>query len=60
MSGEAPMTLCERIDKIDRMLFDASVLVLNATTNTKRLAADHKITDARIELEKLRSRVEFR
>ncbi|SKU53953.1 Uncharacterised protein [Mycobacteroides abscessus subsp. bolletii] len=48
----------DRIDKIDQMLFDASVLVLSAKTFAQRRAADHKITDARVELDKLRSRFE--
>lgn len=48
----------DHIDKIDQMLFDASVLVLSAKTVAQRRAADHKITAARVELEKLRSRFE--
>lgn len=52
------MTPKERIDHIDKLLFDASVLVLSATTAEKRTAADKKITDARIELDKLLSRYE--
>lgn len=50
--------LTDRIDKIDRMLFDAGVLVLGAKTNAARAAADSMITDIRIELDKLRSRPE--
>jgi hypothetical protein len=52
------MTMTERIDEIDRMLFDAGVLVLSAKTNAARTAADHKITEARVQLDKLRSRFE--
>lgn len=52
------MTLTERIDHIDKMLFDAGILVLNATTKQLRKEADRKIIDARIELRKLRSGVE--
>lgn len=40
------MTLCERIDKIDKLLFDAGVLVLAAKTNAARTLADHKIIEA--------------
>lgn len=50
------MMLTERIDEIDRTLFDAGVLVLSATTNAARKAADQKITEARVQLDKLRSR----
>ncbi len=52
------MTLVERIDEIDKMLFDAGILVLNATTKQLRKEADTKIIDARVQLDKLRSRVE--
>ncbi|WP_157931641.1 hypothetical protein [Mycobacteroides abscessus] len=48
----------DRIDKIDRMLFDAGVLVISAKTGAQRRAADNKIMDARAELDKLRSRFE--
>lgn len=51
------MTLVERIDEIDKMLFDAGVLVLSAKTNQGRMAADHKITEARVKLDILRSRL---
>lgn len=54
----APMTPAQRIDQIDRMLFDAQNMVLAANTKAARAAADSKITDARIALDKLRSRVE--
>lgn len=45
----------ERIEEVDRMLFDAGVLVLEAKTNAARAAADRKITDARVKLERLRA-----
>lgn len=48
--------LCQRIDEIDRMLFDASVMALSK--DVARADVDRKITDARIALDKLRSRVE--
>ncbi|SHQ62414.1 Uncharacterised protein [Mycobacteroides abscessus subsp. bolletii] len=48
----------DRIDKIDRMLFDASVLVFSAKTDAQRRAAVNEIMDARVELDKLRSRFE--
>jgi hypothetical protein len=50
--------MTERIDKIDRMLFDAGIAVLDATTKQARKDADRKIIDARVELDKLRSRFE--
>jgi len=52
------MTNTELIDRVDKMLFDATVLALDATTQQKRLDTDRKITEARIELDKLRSRYE--
>ena len=52
------MTLIERIDQIDKLLFDAGVLVLSAKTNAARSGADHKIIEARVQLDKLRSRLE--
>ena len=48
------MTLAERIDEIDKMLFEAGVLVLSG----RKQDADRKITDARVQLDKLRARVE--
>lgn len=47
----------ERIDEIDQALFDAGVLVLSAKTSAQRTAADHKITEARVKLQMLRSRM---
>lgn len=52
------LTVAQRIDEIDRMLFDAQNMVLAANTKAARNAADSKITDARIALDKLRSRFE--
>lgn len=49
-------TIPERFDVIDQMLFDAGVLVLHADTKQKRLAADALIINARIEIDKLKSR----
>ncbi|WP_016895823.1 hypothetical protein [Mycobacteroides abscessus] len=46
----------DRIDKIDQMLFDAGVMVLSAKTGVQRKEADRKTMDARVELNKLRSR----
>lgn len=48
----------DQIDEIDQMLFDARVLVFLAKTGPQRRDADNKITAARVELEKLRSRFE--
>lgn len=48
----------DRIDKIDQMLFDVSVLVLSAKTVAQRRAADDAIQDARVELMRLQSRFE--
>lgn len=47
----------ERIDEIDQALFDAGVLVLSAKTSAQRTAADRKITEARVKLQMLRSRM---
>jgi len=44
----------DRFDEIDKMLFEASNLILRAHIQ----AADRKIADARIRLDKLRSRHE--
>ena len=44
------------IDKIDELLFQAGVMVLASHSVATRRAADRKIMDARVELEKLRSR----
>lgn len=44
----------QRIEEIDRMLFDATVLALSARNQKGRRAADEKIMDARIKLEHLR------
>lgn len=51
------MTLVERIDEIDKMLFDASVMVFGPKTNANRDAVHRTITDARVELVKLQSQV---
>ncbi|WP_220096601.1 hypothetical protein [Mycobacteroides abscessus] len=48
----------DRIDKIDRMLFYAGVLVLSAKTVAQRRAVDDAIQDARVELMRLRLRFE--
>ncbi len=53
-----PRTFAERIDEIDRMLFEAQVRVLASPKKSDRAAADAKITEARIALDKMRSRVE--
>lgn len=50
-------TLRERIEEIDKVLFDAGCLVLRATTSKDRTLADDKITEARVRLEMLRSRL---
>jgi len=47
----------ERIEEIDRMLFDAGVLTLGATTKQLRKEADSKIMDARVKLEQLRKQL---
>jgi hypothetical protein len=52
------MTLPERIDEIDRMLFDAGVAILHATDKKTREYADRLVTDARVQLNKLRSRLD--
>lgn len=44
-----------RLDEIDQMLFDAGILVLNATTKQLRKEADSKIMDARVKLSQLRA-----
>lgn len=46
--------LAEQFEEIDRMLFDAGVLVLSARSLAERRTADQKITDARVKLEQLR------
>lgn len=57
--GIGPLSeVTDRIDLIDQMLFDAGVMVLSAKTGAQRKAADRKIMDARVELDKLRSRFE--
>lgn len=40
------------------MLFDAGMMVLGAKTVAQRKAADAKIIEVRVQLDKLRSRVE--
>lgn len=45
-----------RIDTIDQLLFEAGVLALSARTVAGRRETDERIMQARIELEKLRSR----
>lgn len=51
------MTVWDCIEEIDKMLFDAGVLVLSAKTNASRQAADRKIMEARVRLESLRPRL---
>jgi hypothetical protein len=50
-------TLRERAEAVDTLLFEAGVLILDARTVAGRHAADRKITDARVALEQLRSRL---
>ena len=45
------------IEEIDRMLFDAGLLTLGATTKQLRKEADSKVMDARVKLEQLRKRL---
>lgn len=52
------MSILDRIEEIDKILFDAGVLILGAKTVKARKDADHKVMDARIKLENLRSRFE--
>ncbi len=47
----------EQIEEIDRMLFDAGVAVLHTKCMKDREYVDRLITDARVKLQILRTRV---
>lgn len=57
MTRSLTPALRDSIEEIDKLLFDAEILVLGANTRTRREEADRKIVDARVKLQHLRDRL---